>query len=252
MSGTSRKAWLRAALAMAVAVLVGATATFAYLGWQKTNGAAMPTAAPRSDQGKDSSIFGYTPTLLVVGDSFAGGTGDPNFQVFPALLAERMGWNLVVDAQGGTGYVNGRPDSDPPAFPAIDRIDADAANYRVDYMLIDTGRNDLGIDPHLVAPAADRYLTRARELFPNTVIMVMLPQYISNQAAENFPMLADTIRAAAERIGAYVIDPVEQGWYQNIDLAPLFWNDGIHLGAYGNRYYADRIIENFEQMGLQP
>ena len=71
-------------------------------------------------------MFPDKPTLLVVGDSYAGGV-DPRAVNYPQLVADEMGWNLALDAQGGTGFVHGIDNLSPPRVPFIDRLDRDAA-----------------------------------------------------------------------------------------------------------------------------
>jgi lysophospholipase L1-like esterase len=197
-------------------------------------------------------MFDNKPTLLVVGDSFAAGTGDPRFATYPHLVADRMGCDLALDAQGGTGFVHSVDNVSPPHMPFIDRLDRDAATYRdhVDYVLIDGGRNDLGLLPEPVVAAADRYIKDVHSRWPNAKIIIMLPAYITPEVATNYPALAQGFRRTAESVGAYVIDPVTEGWYRGTDLKRLLGQDGIHLNGEGNTYYADKIIENLKQMGL--
>lgn len=239
----------RAVLAVVIVALAATVGGFAYSELRRVGGAengAKSQSAPPSV----SAMFDYKPTLLVVGDSFAGGTGDPRFVTYPHLVAERMGWSLALDAQGATGFVNGVADITPPHVPFIDRLDHDAATYRVDYVLIDGGRNDLGIPPDRVVVAADEYIKKVRSIWPNATIVIMLPAYATREEATNYPALAAGLRRTAESVGAYVIDPVAEGWYRDIDLAPMMWNDGVHLNAEGNEYYADKIIEDLKRMGL--
>ncbi|WP_162465176.1 MULTISPECIES: SGNH/GDSL hydrolase family protein [unclassified Mycolicibacterium] len=196
------------------------------------------------------SMFDYKPTLLVVGDSFAGGTGDPTFRTYPYLLGDLLGWNLTVDAQGGTGFVNATGNGKSRGVPFIDRLARDGQLYNVDYVLIDGGRNDLGLPPVDVIPAADEYIKKVRATWPQAKIILILPSYVSAEEASNYSAVSAGLRRTAEEVDAHVIDPVAEGWYRGKDLAPLFWKDGIHLNAKGNEYYANRIIDNMRAMGL--
>jgi lysophospholipase L1-like esterase len=195
-------------------------------------------------------MFDPKPTLLVAGDSFAGGTGDPRFFTYPYLVAEKMGWNLALDAQGGTGFVHRMDNLSPPHVPLIDRLDRDVATYRyhVDYVLIDGGRNDLGALPDQVVAAADEYIKKVHSDWPNAKIFVMLPSYVTPEVADNYPALAQGLRRTADSVGAYVIDPVAQGWYRDINVKPLLLGDGAHFNSDGNTYYAAKIVENLKRM----
>ena len=196
-------------------------------------------------------LFPEKPTLLVVGDSYAGGV-DPRIVNYPQLVADKMGWNLALDAQGGTGFIHGIDNVSPPHVPFIDRLDQDAATYQyhVDYVLIDGGRNDLGEPPERLAGAADEYIKSVHSHWPNAKIILMLPAYATPGVAANYPAVAEGLRRAAESVGAYVIDPVAQRWYRDVDVKPLLWLDGVHLNGDGETYYADKITENLKQMGF--
>ncbi|OBB44624.1 SGNH/GDSL hydrolase family protein [Mycobacterium sp. 852002-51961_SCH5331710] len=239
----------RARLALFSVILLALIASVGYLQWRRddvfTQGREQSSTVPSI-----GSLFDHRPTLLVVGDSFAGGTGDPTFRPYPYLLGELLGWNLTVDAQGGTGFVNAVGDGDSRGVPFINRLDRDGRTYNVDYVLVDGGRNDLGLPPTETIPAADEYMKRVHATWPKAKIIVILPSYASADVASNYSAVSAGMRRSAEEVDAYVIDPVAQGWYRGIDLNPLLWKDGIHLNAAGNEYYARRIVDNLKAMGL--
>lgn len=199
-----------------------------------------------------TQMFDDKPTLLVVGDSFAGGTGDPAFPTYPNLVARKQRWNLALDAQGGTGFLHRLPEAVPPGVPFIDRLDRDAAIYhrRVDYVLIDGGRADLFDPVEPVLAAADDYVKKVRSVWPTAKIVIVLPSYVTRDAANNYPAVAQGLRDTAESVGAQVIDPVAQRWYRGGDLKRLLWKDGVNLNGEGNAYYAAKITENLTRLGV--
>jgi lysophospholipase L1-like esterase len=251
MLGSRREsAGLRSAsLVLLTLVLLTLTAGGGYAQWHR-NDASTHGHAPESTVSALGSMFDYKPTLLIVGDSFAGGTGDPTFRPYPYLLGDRLGWSLTLDAEGGTGFVNvaGGVKSGRTRF--IDRLARDGQLYDVDVVLIDGGRNDLGLPPTDVIPAADEYIKKVRATWPKAKIIVMLPSYVAAQEAANYPAVSAGMRRSAEEVNAYVIDPVAEGWYRGRNLDPLFWTDGVHLNAVGNEYYATRIFDSMRAMGL--
>jgi hypothetical protein len=187
--------------------------------------------------------FDHKPMLLVVRDSYA--------VTYPELIADRMGWSLALDGQDGTGFVGSVDNNNPGRVPFIDRLDGDAATYHVDYVLIDGGRSDLGESAEPVVAAADEYVKKVRSDWPKAKIIVMLPTTAGPDENANYPALADGLRRTAESVGAYVIDPVAQGWYRDMDAEPLLWQDGTHLNPDGETYYADKITENLKLMGFE-
>lgn len=191
-----------------------------------------------------SMKFDYRPTLLVVRDSYAS--------TYPEIIADRMDATLVLDGQDGTGFVRGLDLHNPARIPFIDRLDGDAAAYHVDYVLIDGGRNDLDASADSVVAAADEYVKKVRSDWPNAKIAIILPASATpDKTTNHYPAVADGLRRTAERVGAYVLDPVAQGWYRDIDMKPLLSQDGTRLaGDAGETYYADKIIENLKLMGF--
>jgi hypothetical protein len=57
--------------------------------------------------------------LLVVGDSYASS--------YPDMVTDALGWNLAVDMQDGTGFVDHADKPSPAHPPFIERLDRDAA-----------------------------------------------------------------------------------------------------------------------------
>jgi hypothetical protein len=226
-----------------VAVLASTVVGLAYYGLRSTE-PPRGQAEPRDAAPSASITFDYKPTLLVVRDSYA--------IRYPDLVADRMGWSLALDGQDGTGFVRTVDMHNPKRVPFIDRLDADAVTHRVDYVLIDGGRHDLGEPPESVVAAADEYLSKARSHWPKATIIVLLPASAMADDTANYPAVADGLRRTAESVGAYVIDPVAQGWYRDIDVKPLLRQDGdgAHLNGDGETYYADKIIENLKLMGF--
>jgi lysophospholipase L1-like esterase len=200
-----------------------------------------------------TQMFDHKPTLLLIGDSFAGGTGDPSFATYPNLVARKEGWNLGLDAQGGTGFVHRVDNATPPNVPFMERLDRDAAiyRYRVDYVLIDGGRNDLGDPPEPVLAAADEYIKKVRSIWQNAKIIIVLPSYVTRDVASNYSVLAQGLRGTAESVGAQVIDPVAQRWYRDGDVKRLLWKDGVNLSGDGNAYYSAKVVENLTRMGVR-
>jgi GDSL-like Lipase/Acylhydrolase family len=232
--------------------VITALVSFVGLAYYESFGAPPPhsQAALHNNTPSLSNMFDYQPTLLVVGDSYA--------ETYPDLVADKMHWSRALDEQNGGGFVRCVDyrrfrheqyiDPSPLPVPFKDRLDHDAATYHADYVLIDGGRTDLGDPPGPVVAAADEYIKDVHSRWPNAKIIIMLPATATRDVAANYGAVAEGLRRTAESVGAYVIDPVEQGWYRDADVKPLLQNDGVHLTNNGEIYYANKIIENLQQM----
>lgn len=238
--------------AAAILVLVAAVAGLGYYGVERAN-----RSRANAD---DSSLVGdlaappdqrmvRPATLLVIGDSFAGGNGDPNIVTYPTVLGERFGWNVRVDAVGGSGFVSkmfeGRK------IPSVgERLAQDRASFDADYIVIDAGRNDLGVYPSEVIPEIERYVADVHKAWPDAKIVMIKPAYATTKVAENYPMLSEAFDRVGAQNNALVVDPVAEGWFNVENLDSLLYSDKVHLSNEGHKYYADRIADAIQRAGL--
>jgi hypothetical protein len=247
---STKRGVYRAVQLTVIAALVSVVGGLAY---HESRGTARPSAQAeqRIKTPSLSTMFDYRPTLLVVGDSYA--------ETYPDLVADKMGWSSVLDEQDGSGFVRCIDyrtfrheqyiNPTPLPVPFKDRLDHDVATYHADYVLIDGGRTDLADPPEPVVAAADEYIKDVHSRWPGAKIIIVLPATATATVAANYAALAGGLRRTAESVGAYVIDPVEQGWYRDADVKPLLQKDGVHLTNNGEIYYADNIIKNLQHMG---
>jgi hypothetical protein len=172
-------------------------------------------------------------------------TQDPLFKAPPTVLVISDSMGAQPDAAVQKSY----PDWGPAA-PAIDSLKYDADNFRADYIIVDVGRNDLGAKaPDDVIAAADNYFTQLRSYYPKAKIVVMIPAYISPLKGGTYDLIAGPMRQSAEKIGAYVLEPLAEDWYGG-DLTPYQWTDGYHLNDAGAVFYADKIARGLRRLGV--
>jgi lysophospholipase L1-like esterase len=209
------------------------------------NHGATSTAPPLFDEGQ---------SMLIIGDSYVGGVGDPEIEkYYPQILAEELGFEYSIDAAGARGFTpNDLSDIGIPQVvaPYVDRLQYDKDNIKADYIVVDGGRNDLGKAPAETISAFDNYMKKLRAAYPNAKIVVVLPTYMSAKAASLYPFLAPAMTESAEKVGGYVLDPVAERWYSDIDLKPLLWQDGFHPNARGNEYIAQKIADGMRRLGV--
>ena len=106
------------------------------------------------------------------GDSLMGGTGaSPHRPVMARIAAARLGWDVEVDAWGGTGYTTrgARP-------PYIDRLRAPGAlPGTYDVVLVEGGTNDARSagNPQAVREAVEEVVAEVRRRQPQAQIVLM-------------------------------------------------------------------------------
>jgi lysophospholipase L1-like esterase len=231
----------------AAITLAGAVAATTWAQLPKPPGSIAPAA---------SSIYGWNPTqhqptLLVIGDSYAAGQYDEAVTTYPSRIGDKMGWHVLTDASGGTGYLKEVTKGLKPreaihrSLPA--RLEDDRILPPPDCILIDAGRNDFGQDTQEWGTTATRYVNDVHAMWPNAAIIIAYPSFATPDMAPQYLEFAAALRQAASNVGAYLIDPVGLGWYRNINLAPLLWKDHVHLNDTGQDYYATRMVDNIKQ-----
>jgi lysophospholipase L1-like esterase len=208
------------------------------------------------------------PRVLFVGDSYTGGAGVEDSQdAYPELIAQKAKWDLHLDAQGATGFIeDGRGVADNfDSSRLIDRLAADKQNFpKVDLLVVDAGRDDLTEQtlskPVLAYHPADEvanaileYLTQARRQWPDAKIVEIFPAFVStSKPYDGYPELLAKVSAGLSAVGGTLVDPIAEGWYANIETASIMDPDGLHPNRRGHAYIAVRLMESLRQSGVIP
>jgi len=195
----------------------------------------------------DSATKSDPPTLLVIGDSFVAGAGVPDArQAYPALLADATGMRLLVDGQGGTGFINdahGTGNGDTSKM--IDRLTTDGKRFPdASVVVIDAGRNDLRYPLTDVGNAVSEYLDKARAQWPAADIVVVVPAFIKSQPFDGYREVLSSFKSSATKIGATLVDPIAERWYTNVDVTKLVAADRVHPNTEGARLIAAHLEES--------
>jgi lysophospholipase L1-like esterase len=195
------------------------------------------------------------PTLLVIGDSFVAGAGVADAgKAYPALLADATGMRLLLDGQGGTGFINdARGTGNGDTSKLIDRLVADGQKSPdASVVVVDAGRNDLSDPIDEVGGAVSDYLDHARAQWPAADIVVVIPAFITQQPFDGYREVRSRFESSATKVGATLIDPIAEGWYQNVDVATLVSADRVHPNDAGALLIAQRMEESLRSHGLIP
>ncbi len=218
---------------------------------------AVATAALNSPDGAQTGIRDTSApriNTLFVGDSFPAGNGvhDSN-ATYPQLLAKATGMEPEVDAQGGTGFINQGPGSGQGRTARlVDRLDGTASTFpNVELLIVDAGRNDLDWPVDDVATAISDYLVQARKHWPRAQFVVIVPTFISASQRDGYERLVQEIVASANRVGGTVIDPVADGWYDNVRTSDLLTSDEVHPNAQGHAFIAERLERSLRAHGIR-
>lgn len=172
------------------------------------------------------------PTVVAIGDSIMEGHGlDPD-QAWPALLAERYGWQLTNLASDGSGFVMRGTNGDTFANQV-----AVAATLRPSLVFLSGSSNDLGESDRTIAADTDAALIALRKDLPNALIVVVSPVWGASAEPAQLVTIGEDAAHAAGTVSA---DAIEIG--QPLQgRRNLLQSDGVHPTAQGQRVLA-RVI----------
>jgi lysophospholipase L1-like esterase len=183
-------------------------------------------------------------SVLFVGDSFAAGAGVEPAEAYPMLVARSANWELHVDAQGATGFIeNGQGTGNGTTSRLIDRLAEDGRRFpSVDLLIIDAGRNDLLHPTEEIAVAVSQFLTAAQRQWPNAKIVLVLPSYLRSGAYPRYPDLRKNLNVSLRAVNGTLVDPIAEGWYTGADVGSMVNADKVHPNSRGNAFIADQLV----------
>lgn len=184
----------------------------------------------------------FVPHLLVIGDSFTGGSKEGS--------SGELGWASLVQ----TGYIKegarlqlnllGRVGAGYATKGQINEtfIESYTANAfkNQHVMVVFGGLNDTERDAAEVAPAAAALYAEMRKNSPDAPLIVVGPAWPNSEPVPNIYKVRDAIKAAALAAGATFIDPIEQGWFSG-ERETMIGTDGTHPTEAGHKFMADQI-----------
>lgn len=171
--------------------------------------------------GPNDSVMPATvrrPKCLLIGDSFAGGSGSSTAFGYVYQLANRLGWDIWNQAQGGSGYT---------AVGAYtgnfgSRIAAHAA-IPFDIVLFAGGINDAGAQTTLQADAEAAFAL-AKTTWPKALVMATSP--LLNRGVEawgtTYNTLLSKIKTAATNQNVTFVNVMEMPFAGNTALSGTF------------------------------
>jgi lysophospholipase L1-like esterase len=219
----------------------GALLAAVLLGLAGLPASAVPTAQP------GSSVSAY-----FFGDSLMSGTGSsPRRPVMARVAATRLGWQVEVDAWGGTGYTT--TGSSPGYLQRLERPGALAGSY--DVVLLEGGTNDARVrsTPAQVQAAVREVVAYVRERQP-TAAVVLMGAYDPPPPGRVDPhrtTVDEAIAEVADALGLPFFSPISGGWTSG--QPPGFLHrDQLHPSTRGYGVMGSRLAEELAELPLLP
>ncbi|MFF3663998.1 SGNH/GDSL hydrolase family protein [Microtetraspora malaysiensis] len=186
------------------------------------------------------------PVVMFLGDSFTVGSGPvAEWDTYAADTAKTLGWQLVTAGGSGTGYVaTGR------VGRTFERSFDRQLSWRPapDLVVVSGGHNDRRARPSTVRAAVLNLVTRVRERWPVTRIVLVGPIWIDT-APQSAYRTRDAVASAAWLAGVPFLDPLTQRWIAD-DRARVLLPDGVHPTLYGHLRLARWLAETLRARGL--
>lgn len=168
------------------------------------------------------------PKVFILGDSYSTGEVLPDpTQNWAHELGEAQGWETVVDAIGGTGFMTGGYCGDDLFSTRVDHVLAESPET----LIVQGGLNDSNSDPEHVEFAA-RTLLQEFESVPNVVVVgpTLAPR------KDNLDEIDAAMASAAEDAGAHYVSA--------LDWELEFSDDRLHLTEAGHQQFAEKVAES--------
>lgn len=186
------------------------------------------------------------------GDSLMSGTGSsPRRPVMARVAAAQLGWEVEVDAWGGTGYTT---TGESPGY--LDRLRRPGAlTGQYDVVLLEGGTNDarVGSTPQQVRTAVREVVAHVRERQPQAQV-VLMGAYDPPPPGRSDPhrtVVDDAIEEVAGELGLPFFSPLSNGW--TVGQPPSFLHpDRLHPNAYGYGVMGTRLAASLSDVLADP
>ncbi|WP_460775997.1 SGNH/GDSL hydrolase family protein [Microbacterium sp. GXF7504] len=246
-------------IAVATVAVVG-VATGVALSVGNDGGTANPAASytPRSeysfnqpDEATEAAAFQPVvasygrarPVALLLGDSYSAGVGatDPEEGGYAALLADDLGWDIIVMSAPGGGYA--LPGINGESLPQM-LAGADLDSIAPDIVLIQSGYNDASAQDEDVRRAIREMQEFISARLPGTPVVVVGEFWPGEPTPSSTARAATIQQAWANQPNTLVLDPIASGW------SSFATTDDRHPDDAGHALIAQQITEAMRAAGL--
>jgi lysophospholipase L1-like esterase len=196
---------------------------------------ALPAATSNANAPRGGQI-----QALFFGDSLMNGTGaNPTRPIMARVAARQLGWNITVDAFGGTGYTTGGKHGKP----YLDRLaEPGVLSTPYDVVLLEGGTNDKAADPATMRERTAEVVRYVRSRLP-TAQIVLMGAY--NPPGRHYDRRRVTIDAVIQTVAVEnalpYFSPISDHWTKGQGRRFLC-GDGLHPSTYGYGVMGARLV----------
>ena len=196
---------------------------------------ALPAATSNANAPRGGQV-----RALFFGDSLMHGTGaQPTRPVMARVAARQLGWDITVDAVGGTGFTTGGHRG-RPYLERLSRPGVLSTPY--DVVLIEGGTNDKAADPATMRERTTATVDYVRSRLPTAEIVLMGAFNPPGRRYDARRVTIDAvIRSVAIEQSLPYFSPISGKWTKGQGkrfLCP----DGLHPSTYGYGVMAARLV----------
>ena len=196
---------------------------------------ALPAATSNANAPRSGQI-----QALFFGDSLMNGTGaHPTRPIMARVASRQLGWNITVDAFGGTGYTTGGK----RGTPYLDRLAKPGVlSTPYDVVLLEGGTNDKAADPATMRERTAEVVRYVRSRLP-TAQIVLMGAY--NPPGRHYDRRRVTIDAVIQTVAVEnalpYFSPISDQWTKGQGRRFLC-GDGLHPSTYGYGVMGARLV----------
>jgi len=179
-----------------------------------------------SGRGADKPVTAGSPTVAVLGDSYASGfeLQHPR-QAWPTQLGRIEHWRVFVDGVAGTGMTNSGL-CDQAYASRVQQV----LSYRAQRVIIEVGLNDTASTQAAVQQATSAVLARLGSV---AQVDVVGPPPVPAKAPADLQRTDAALRTATQHAGRHYISAL--GWQLP------YLRDGVHLTPAGHQQLAQLV-----------
>ncbi|MDT7569859.1 MAG: hypothetical protein QOE05_33 [Actinomycetota bacterium] len=196
---------------------------------------ALPAATSNANAPSSGQV-----RALFFGDSLMNGTGaHPSRPVMARVAARQLGWDVTVDAFGGTGFTTGGQRG-KPYLERLSRPGVLSTAY--DVVLIEGGTNDKAADPATMRERTTATVRYVRSRLPTAKIILMGAYNPPGRKYDARRVTIDAIiRTVAVEQALPYFSPISGRWTKG-QGARFLCSDGLHPSAYGYGVMGARLV----------